>query len=225
MSGVVVLVVTALLIYHTPAKNGPLRYPLLFPSLLLGLYALGQPFLPFLARGAIAIMVVGTLFHIQRWGTMPPTPYWGLFLLSLPMVPSMQFFLGFPARVAAATVTVFLLQTTGLTVKRRGTVLDWGDKMIQFDAPCSGVKMLWTGFFITLVLTVHHRLGMLRTALALLICLVVVVLGNGLRGSSLFYLETGLLSAPKWWHDGVGMVVFLTLTIILIRIVEKISQW
>ncbi len=220
-----VLVVTLVLILTLPASGERPSRPLLVPALLLALHALGQTTLPFLARGAIAIMAVGTVLHLHRWRTLPAAPYWGLFLLSLPIVPSLQFFLGFPARVAAATVTVFLLQNSGMPVTRRGTVLDWGGTMIQFDAPCSGVKMLWAGLFLTLVLAVVHRLNAPRTALALAVCLLLVIGANGLRGASLFFVETGILHGPGWWHEGIGVAVFFLLALTLPPILEKIGRW
>ena len=36
------------------------------------------------------------------------------------------------------------------------------------------------------------------------------IAANVLRASSLFYLETGLVSqAPAWWHDGIGVAAFM----------------
>ena len=62
--------------------------------------------------------------------------------------------------------TVGLLQAQGLAVARQGTFLLWRDEMVQFDAPCSGVNMLWAGLLLTLMGCVLFRLGAMKVAVA-----------------------------------------------------------
>jgi hypothetical protein len=53
-----------------------------------------------------------------------------------------------PLRVIVGVATAFLLQMQGLDVWREGVCLHFGEKLIWIDAPCSGIKMLWFGFFL-----------------------------------------------------------------------------
>jgi exosortase/archaeosortase family protein len=125
------------------------------------------------------------------------------------VLPSLQFTLGYPLRVVSAALTVGLLQAHGLMVERQGTFLAWRGELVQFDAPCSGVNMLWAGLLLTLMGCVLLRLGTLKTVLAAGLSVVLTIACNVLRASSLFYVEAGLVpQAPAWWHDGIGIAAF-----------------
>jgi len=81
--------------------------------------------------------------------------------------------------------------------------------MVDFDAPCSGVNMLWAGLLLTLMGCVLFRLGAMKVAMALALSVALSIASNALRASSLFYVETGLFAqAPAWWHDGIGLAAF-----------------
>jgi exosortase/archaeosortase family protein len=87
--------------------------------------------------------------------------------------------------------------------------------MIQFDAPCSGVNMLWAGLLLTLMGCVLFRLRILKVLLAVTLSVGLAIACNALRASSLFYVEAGLVpQAPAWWHEGIGIAAF-TFTIAL----------
>jgi hypothetical protein len=125
-----------------------------------------------------------------------PVAFWGLIALALPVLPSLQFTLGYPMRVISATLAVGLLQAQGLMVARQGTFLLWRDEMVQFDAPCSGVSMLWASLLLTLMGCVvrlgaqSHARWRCRSRWRHL---------HVLRASS-FYVETGCRAAPGWWQ-------------------------
>jgi len=80
---------------------------------------------------------------------------------------------------------------------------------VQFDAPCSGVNMLWAGLLLTLMGCVLLRLPATKVMLAVGLSIILAIAGNVLRASSLFYVEAGMVAdAPGWWHDGIGIVAF-----------------
>jgi exosortase/archaeosortase family protein len=133
---------------------------------------------------------------------------WGLLVLSLPLSSALQFYLGYPIRSATAMATAPLLRLTGLAVERAGTVLQYGGRAIWIDAPCSGVKMLWTGMFLAMALAAVLRVGNGRTIVAGAVALAAVFLGNVVRSCGLFYLEAGIFPAPHWYHNGIGLVAF-----------------
>jgi exosortase/archaeosortase family protein len=154
-----------------------------------------------------------------RWATrrgLPAPP--GTRPASVPCV-------AYPMRVVSATFTAALLQAHGLAVVRQGTFLAWRDELIQFDAPCSGVNMLWAGLLLTLMGCVLFRLGVLKVAAAIALALALVIAGNVLRASSLFYVEAGLVPhAPGWWHDGIGIVAFGLSAIAILWVLTRLDR-
>jgi exosortase/archaeosortase family protein len=176
---------------------------------MLACYALSHWLAPPIVRCAIAVSTVLWCAYVAAMDERPPLAFWGLTALALPVLPSLQFTLGFPLRVASATLTVGLLRIQGLAVERQGTMLAWDGRSVQFDAPCSGVAMLWAGLLVSLMAATAFRLGAARLIAALAFAVVATLAGNVLRTSSLFYIETGLIGgAAAWWHEGVGIAAF-----------------
>jgi exosortase/archaeosortase family protein len=190
------------------SKQG-VRLPLIPVALLLAAFAVSYGMLPPIARAAIAIAVTLFCAHLAAFKEHPPVAFWGLIALALPVVPSLQFVLGYPMRLVCAALSVGLLQAHGLAVERQGTFLVWRDELIQFDAPCSGVNMLWAGLLLTLMGCVLFRFNIIKVLIAVALSLVLAIACNVLRATSLFYVEAGLLPhAPAWWHEGIGIAAF-----------------
>jgi len=190
-------------------RNDAMPLPLLPVALLLAAFAASYAFLPPIARAAIAVAATLYCCHLAAFKERPPVAFWGLVALALPVVPSLQFMLGYPMRLVSAALTVGLLQAHGLSVARQGTFLVWRDELIQFDAPCSGVNMLWAGLLLTLMGCVLFRFGVIKIMIAVALSLVLAIACNVLRATSLFYIEAGLLpQAQAWWHEGIGIAAF-----------------
>lgn len=77
----------------------------------------------------------------------PKLPFAGLAVLSLPLLASLQFFVGFPLRVVAATLAGGLLRAAGIAAERSGATLQIDGRLVLVDAPCSGVQMAWLAYF------------------------------------------------------------------------------
>jgi exosortase/archaeosortase family protein len=195
----------------------PQSLPLLPIAGVLAVLAATHAVLPPIVRAAAALALTLSCLHDAVFKERPPVAFWGLVALALPVLPSLQFTLGYPMRVVSAALTTGLLQSHGLAVARQGTFLVWRDELIQFDAPCSGVNMLWAGLLLTQLGCVLLRSCVLKVTAAIALSLVLVIAGNVLRASSLFYVEAGLVPHPSgWWHDGIGIVAFgLSATAIL----------
>jgi exosortase/archaeosortase family protein len=190
-------------------RNKTMPLPLVPVALLLSAFAASYAVLPPIARTAIAIATTLYCCHLAAFEERPPAAFWGLVALALPVVPSLQFMLGYPMRLVSAALTVGLLQTHGLAVTRQGTFLVWRDELIQFDAPCSGVSMLWAGLLLTLMGCALFRFGVVKVIVAVALSLLPAIACNVLRATSLFYLEAGLLPhAQAWWHEGIGIAAF-----------------
>jgi exosortase/archaeosortase family protein len=202
-----------------------LQMPLLSVAILLAIYAASYAVLPPIARAAVAIAATVFSFYLALFRERPPVAVWGLVALSLPVLPSLQFTLGYPMRVVSAVLAVALLQAHGLVVARQGTFLVWRDEMVQFDAPCSGVNMLWAELLLTLMGCVLLRLGVVKVFVAVVLSVALAIICNALRASSLFYIEAGLVSqAPAWWHNGIGIAAFTLAAVVTIWLVSRLRE-
>jgi exosortase/archaeosortase family protein len=178
------------------------------PALWLLVYVATYRWLTPLPRGMLAMTALGLLLSRFYFGTKLSVGLLGLLQLGLPMLASLQFYLGYPLRVGVATATSHLLRLSGFDVKVVGVGLELGERTIMVDAPCSGIKMLWVGAFAACLIAVHRRFG-LRQSLVLLggtaFCL---FSANVLRAAALFYVEFGLVTFSSATHEAVGLVMF-----------------
>jgi exosortase len=195
-------------------------------SVGLVVYAAAVMLMPSIVQAAVAVVLVAYAAHVAAFGLRPRAAVLPLVALALPVVPSLQFVLGHPLRVVSASAATVLLQTQGLRVSRQGTFLVWQDRMVQFDAPCSGVNMLWAGLVLTLAASTLLRLSLLRSALALFAAVVVIWIANVLRAVSLFHAETTFAGlTPSWWHDGVGLLTFAGAAGVSLMCVRAMARW
>ena len=137
-----------------------------------------------------------------------PLALWTLLLLSLPVVPSLQFFLGYPLRLLVADTSAGLLHLCGIAVFQEGTALRWAGETVLVDAPCSGLKMVWAGLYFAATLALWHRLRSVSALLLFLGSGVVILGANIIRSTLLFFKEAHVVAAPDWTHAGTGLVVF-----------------
>jgi exosortase/archaeosortase family protein len=187
-------------------------------------------FLSPLPRALIAVSAVAATVSAIRFGNRLRLGLCGLLTLALPIVASLQFYLGFPMRAVVAALTAPMLRLNGFAVTAEGACLNWNGNLILIDAPCSGVKMLWTGFYLIFTLACYYRLNAKRTALACAATFVAIIIGNTFRAAALFYVEAGAanLSLPNWTHEGVGVVVFAATAIAIAwtaRKIERAEKW
>lgn len=221
--GVVSLLAIAVIcLKYGNAEEGFPNLKLIIVSLLL--YAVTFDFLPPIFRAAVAVtsltFSISGIFFRQRFHF----GIWILFLLGLPVINSLQFYLGYPMRVFVGEATVFLLKTNGLQVFREGVALNFAEQTVWIDAPCSGIKMLWSGFFLTASLMTIFKFRFLKSVLAMLSAFVIILIGNTFRATSLFYLETGIFKMPSFAHEGIGVIVFVFTAIAIVLIILKLKN-
>ena len=173
----------------------------------LGLYLVFFPVLVPLARATLAMLSVGTLIarNLFRGST---TGVWGLLLVSLPVIPTLQFYLGYPMRVVTAWFTVRLLGLASMPVIQRGTALELGEKLVLIDAPCSGIKMAWTASFLCAALCLMFQLPWRRALLLSAFASSAVIGANVIRSAFLFFLEIKNPGYPEWLHPAIGTISF-----------------
>lgn len=199
-------------------------HDLLLPTLFTLLYVVTFPFLPPLLRAAVAVTAVGCSLSSFRLGVPFHRGIGGLLLLSLPVVSSLQFYLGYPLRVPTGAFTAPLLQLTGFPVVREGTCLNWSGELIGIDAPCSGVRMLGAGLYLAFTLACSYELSARRTCFTIVIALLSILFGNVLRSAALFYVEAGVITGPSWTHPAVGVITFAFTAAIIVLGVQPFRR-
>jgi exosortase/archaeosortase family protein len=197
---------------------------LLLPALFLVLYTVSYPSLPPLLRAVVAFTCLGCTLSSLRMGRLFHPGLLGLLYLSLPVTASLQFFGGYPLRVLVAGVAALVLRLGGFLVVQEGTCLNWGGQLVWVDAPCSGIRMLWVGFYLVCALASLYDLRPLKLLYALTTAFVIVIGGNIFRAVALFYLEAGIIEMPAWAHDYIGVVVFLLIAVSITFTVQFIRR-
>lgn len=169
-----------------------------WPDLLAALIALLA-----LAAGVLA-------FLPQR---VPTAPVLGLAVLSLPLLASLQFYAGYPLRVLTAEVSGWLLALR-YAVSRSGSSLLVNGQLVMVDAPCSGVQMVWLGYFTACVVALYVGPGSRQATwskrtfwLRLPAVSALVLLGNVLRNTWLVAAQAAGRPLPAWAHEAVGLLV------------------
>ncbi len=221
--GVLALITAIGYLLTQRANDRQARIPLLTLSLLMLVYLCSYVFLPSILRAAIAITLLGVLCSHYFLGRGLTPALWGLLLLSLPLMASLQFFLGYPLRWLVGDVAAHLLQLNGLAVTHTGTLLNWDGGSVSIDAPCSGIKMMWFGFYLCLTLACVYRMRLARLLALSLMTLGIIIAANILRATALFYIESGLIPMPAWAHDGVGMVTFIAAAIAILWLADRLA--
>lgn len=173
-------------------------------SSLLGLLALGAGLVAFLPPGVAT------------------APVLGLSLLSLPLLASLQFYAGYPLRVVTAEASRWLL-ATGFSVQRSGASLLVNGRLVIVDAPCSGVQMLWLGYFTACVVALHagrRDTGFLARLPAVSL---LVLAGNVLRNTMLVAFEAAGQHLAGWAHEAVGLAVLAAVCVAIAFVMDEAS--
>jgi len=192
------------------------------PCLLLGIYAASYTQLPEMLRAVLAISIVVITAAQLVLGLRSLCALWGLSLLGLPVVPMLQFQLGYPLRVLTAEIAAPILRCGGVDVLPMGTCLEWAGRLVWVDAPCGGVRMLWSGLFVACALACGLRLGNARSLLLVGLAGVGLVGANALRAAALFLLENGLVTLPAADHECVGLLVHALLLVGIARLASRL---
>jgi len=168
--------------------------------------------LPLLAGGNLPPLVKGLVaagMLVLLWRDCGAPPAVCLFpFLSLPLLATADFYLGYPLRLLVAEGSGALLRIAGWPVGVSGVGLAWEGRQVMVDAPCSGLKMLWFGAWMTLVAAGLCRLGPVALFRLGLTALFLLVGFNIVRAAALFFPESGLLTLPAWGHGAIGGFFF-----------------
>ncbi len=162
--------------------------------------------LPPLATGLIAVLAwaCGLLAFLPR--RIAVVPVIGLAVLALPLLSSLQFYAGYPLRVVTAEISSWLL-TPGFETMREGTTLVIDGRQVIVDAPCSGVQMVWLGYFTACAVALWTGRCDRSFVARLPVVGLTVLLGNVVRNSVLLALEATDRPLSPWAHEVWGLAV------------------
>ncbi|MFH0824240.1 MAG: archaeosortase/exosortase family protein [Pseudomonadota bacterium] len=188
------------------------------------IYALTYGYAPPVVRALIAVTAVALTVSPIAFGSRIHFGSWGLLMLSLPAIHSLQFYAGYPLRLLSGHIAVILLQTGGVDVSLEGLALRWGGQLVWIDAPCSGIRMLWAAMYGVFTVSCIFNLNHFRTVCLGATGLAAVILGNGLRTAVLFFSEAGIVTAPRWSHEAVGMSAFAVALGFIVWFAGRLSE-
>ena len=212
-----VLVLAAGLVWRLWSMDAGQRISAPKLAALLALYAAASWSGPALLQIGAAVVAITILLRAGD-GWKASLPVAGFALLSLPILPTLDFLLAYPLRRVSVLITATLLRMNGMAVGVEGVALDWHGQRLLFDGPCSGVKMLWAALLLASLVALVQGATLARYLRLLGIAIVAAVAGNALRAASLFYLENGFVARLQGGiaHEAVGVVAFLMLTIAIL---------
>jgi exosortase/archaeosortase family protein len=162
--------------------------------------------LPPLVGALLALGAFGAALAAFLPAQVASAPVIGLSLLSLPWIASLQFYAGFPLRVVTAEASRWLLVPL-FAVERSGTALRVDGQLVIVDAPCSGVQLLWLGYFTACAAALYTGRDSRGFLARLPLVSVFVLAGNIVRNTVLVGLEGAGHGSSGWMHDAVGLLV------------------
>lgn len=179
--------------------------------------ALWAPPLPAAMVAALALAA-----HLFAWlpARVARAPLAGLALLALPLVASLQFYVGYPLRVFTAEFSAWLLRAAGQAAERSGAAMTVNGHLVIVDAPCSGVQIAWLAYFAACAVAafVGLRDGVFLRRLPLV---GLGVLGaNVLRNSLLVGLEARPQGLSSFWHEAIGLGVLMGVIVLTLRVMS-----
>ena len=160
--------------------------------------------------------------HLAAWlpRGVARAPLAGLILLALPLVASLQFYLGYPLRVFTAEFSAWLLQAAGQAAERSGAAMTVNGQLVIVDAPCSGVQMAWLAYFSACAVAAFVGLRDANFLRRLPLVSLIVLTGNVLRNSLLVYLEARPQGLSAAAHQAIGLAMLAIVIVLTLRVMS-----
>lgn len=211
--GILAFITVLVLVISKRTWHAPPIQTIVIGSAIVTLYALSYSYLPPLFKGVLAVTALAFSISAICYDRTVQAGIIGLMLVSLPLIASLQFYGGFPIRFITALVSSEILNIIGYKVQAQGTLLYWLGEVIAVDAPCAGIKMMWTALYLNFTLAAWRDLGFIATWLSTSFTLFSVFIGNIIRATLLFFTESGIVNAPDIAHQAIGTIVFAMVAI------------
>jgi exosortase/archaeosortase family protein len=160
--------------------------------------------------------------HLAAWlpERAPRLALAGLALLALPLLASLQFYVGYPLRAFTAQFSAWLLSAVGLSAERSGAAMTVNGQLVIVDAPCSGVQMAWLAYFAACALTALTGLRDRSLLRRLSLVGLLVLAANVLRNSVLVALEARPQGLSPTAHEAVGLTALAIVALLVLRLMS-----
>lgn len=222
--GILALATVLVLIVRDRAElSVPTRPALVASAAFAVVAAAANLVLPDLAAAAVAMLALA-FFLVHALPHRPATPLVALLLLALPVVASLQFYLGFPLRVLTAHATTLVLALAGVDTSAAGAAILHAGTTVLVDAPCAGIGMLWVGSYTAALLSYLARADGGRTATNAVAAALLVLAANIARNTALFFPEAGLVQWPAWSHEAIGLAALALAIVPIVLITSRSSR-
>jgi len=198
----------------------PTRVALLASAALACSAAMASWFVPPIFAAGLALLALAS-FLTSALPRRPAAALTTLLLLALPIIASLQFYLGYPLRALTAQAAAPLLQLAGIDARAAGAALVWEGGTVLVDPPCAGIGMLWVGSLVAALLSYLNGADARRTALNGAVAAALVLLANVLRNAVLFLPESGLVHWPEAAHRAVGLAAFAFAIVPLVAFTQR----
>ena len=219
--GLLALLTITVLLWPLRARLSPSSTSTLAAAAILIFYSLAYPFLLPLPRALLGVTALALAIGLHR----APAGVWGILILSLPLMASLQFYFNHPLQKITAHGAAFLINLwPGLEISVRGTLLQWHGNPVAVDPPCSGIRMLWVGGFVHFSLATYHRHSWTTLAWLSPVALLAIIAANSLRAALLFPKESGAITLPDWTHAGIGLLVFGAALLLMTRMYARLAK-
>jgi exosortase/archaeosortase family protein len=152
--------------------------------LTLLLYIVTFTLVPNLARAVMLVFAIWSLL-VSRFAVPSRAGMLGLLLLSLPLIPSLNFFAGYPLRLLVGKGACVLLSMLGFSAVQNSTMLVVNNQLIAVDAPCSGINMLWAEGYMVMLFACLYQLRVKSTVILSTAALFLIIAANALRAAAL----------------------------------------
>jgi exosortase/archaeosortase family protein len=222
--GILALATVLVLVARDRAElSVPTRSALVASAALGVLAAAASLAMPDLAAAAIAMLALA-LFLVHALPGRPATPLVALLLLALPVIASLQFYLGFPLRAFTAHAATLVLALAGVDASAAGAAIVHRGTTVLVDAPCAGIGMLWIGSYTAALLSYLARADGGRTAINTVAAALLVLAANVARNAALFFPEAGLVQWPAWSHEAIGLAALALAVVPIVLITSRPSR-
>ncbi len=186
---------------------------------------------PLMVHALLMILAIWFLV-ISKLNVPSKGGMFGLLLLVLPVIPSVDFYAGYPVRFVITMGARLLLFCLGMSVHQQGTVLSIGQKLFAIDVPCSGIHMLWVEGYAVMLLATLFRLRLKGTVFISFAGCILIIIGNILRASTLILFDllcaqssaSNVMHLEPVVHLLVGLVSFCLVTVAIAFLAHKFSS-
>jgi exosortase/archaeosortase family protein len=178
-------------------------------------------FAPPLVGALLAVLALSAALVAWLPAGVARVPLAGLAVLALPLVSSLQFYVGYPLRALTAQLSAWGLQAVGIDAARSGASMLVRGQLVIVDAPCSGVQMAWIAYFVACGVAAMTRQRDARFVRRLPLVGVLVLVGNTLRNGVLVALESRPQGLSAGVHEAIGLVALLAVCALVVRVMDR----